>query len=63
MTEKDLKNFCVDFAYQFMSSECMEEELRPLTCGQAQIVKDHLYSHLFLDLQAWLEGEQKISIE
>ena len=62
MTEKDLKNFCVDFAYQFMSSECMEEELRPLTGGQAQIVKDHLYSHLYLDLRAWLE-ENNVSIE
>lgn len=63
MTEKDLKNFCEDFAYKFMSSECMEEELRPLTCGQAQIVKDHLYSHLYLDLIAWLEVEQNISID
>lgn len=38
-----------------MSSECMNEELRPLTCGQAQIVKDHLNSRLYLDLRAWLE--------
>ena len=63
MTEKDLKNFCEDFAYKFMSSECMEEELRPLTCGQAQIVKDHLNSHLYLDLIEWLEVEQNISID
>ena len=62
ITREDFRTFCADFAYKFISSECMMKEFKRLTCGDAQQVKEHLENHLSLDLQDWLT-EKGIEIE
>ncbi len=62
ITRKDFHTFCENFAYEFISSECMNKEFRLLTCGDAQEVKEHLENHLMLDLRDWME-EKGVEIE
>lgn len=57
ITIKDLDIFCQDFAYDFITSECMDKEFRKLTCSDAQEVKERLANRLILDLQVWIEGK------
>ena len=62
LTRESVKKFCDNFAYSFVSSECMMPEFRRLSCKDAQEVKIHLLNSLDLDLQDWLE-EVGISID
>ena len=61
MDRQEIKDFCKDFAYRFISSECMMKEFKRLTCGDAQEVKEHLENTLDLDLQDFLEEQGLIS--
>ena len=61
MERKEIKDFCKDFAYRFISTECMEKEFANLTCGDAQEIKEHLENTLDLDLQDFLEEQGLIS--
>ena len=61
MDRQEIKDFCADFAYRFISSECMMKEFKRLTCGDAQEVKEHLENTLDLDLQDFLEEQGLIS--
>ena len=62
LTRESVKKFCDNFAYSFVSSECMMPEFRRLSCKDAQEVKIHLLNSLDLDLRDWLE-EVGISID
>lgn len=62
MTRKDIRDFCIDFAYKFISTECMEKSFIKITCGDAQEVKEHLENTMDLDIYDWLE-EHGIEIE
>lgn len=55
MTIREIDLFCENFAYNFISSECMFKEFKNLTCGEAQEIKIHLQNQLSLQLQDWLE--------
>ena len=61
MDRQEIKDFCKDFAYRFISSECMMKEFKRLTCGDAQEIKEHLENTLDLDLQDFLEEQGLIS--
>ena len=62
ITRKDFRTFCENFAYEFISSECMMKGFRKLTCGNAQEVKEHLQNHLSIELRNWLD-EKGVEIE
>ena len=57
MKTREIDLFCENFAYNFISSECMFKEFKNLTCGEAQEIKIHLQSQLSLQLQDWLEKQ------
>lgn len=61
MERKEIKDFCKDFAYRFISTECMEKEFANMKCRDAKEVSIHLENTLDLDLQEWLE-EQGIEL-
>ena len=63
MEERELNLFCENFAYDFISSECMFKEFKNLTCGEAQEIKIHLQNQLSLQLQDWLENTLKVEFE
>lgn len=62
MTRREIKDFCNNFAYRFISSECMEKTFRSLTCKDAQEVKEHLENSMDLNLQDWLE-EKNVELD
>ena len=63
MAERELNLFCENFAYNFISTECMFKEFKNLTCGEAQEIKIHLQNQLSLQLQDWLEKTIKVEFE
>lgn len=62
MTLKDTYKFAENFAYDFISNECMEKEFANIKCSDAQNIKIHLQNSLDLGLQDWLI-ENGIEIE
>lgn len=63
MEKKDIRKFCENFAYNFISSECMLKEFANLTCADAQEVRTHLQFTLDMDLHDFLEKQGLISEE
>jgi len=63
MTTGEIDLFCENFAYRFITTECMFKEFKNLTCGEAQEIKIHLQNHLTLQLRDWLENTLKVEVE
>lgn len=54
LTRKQVDEFCKNFAYKFISTECMLKEFGNITCKDAQNIKIHLENTMSIDLHDWL---------
>lgn len=58
MTKKDVKVFCEEFAYKFITDQSQEKEFGNVTGKDMQVLRQRLESYLSIELEDFLEQNE-----